>query len=113
MKDFDLIKHIVDSEENSIVVWLFNIGTEKYWGDITSSVKHENENILVNHMEEMNLLITRKQDYIILRKIPEKVFLIAYQSKILRFPIYFVRRKKMRIIRYQNLFYKMNNCWNV
>ena len=86
MKDFDLIKHIVDSEENSIVVWLFNIGTEKYWGDITSSVKHENENILVNHMEEMNLLITRKQDYIILRKIPEKSFLDSLSEQNFEIP---------------------------
>lgn len=86
MKDFDLIKHIVDSEENSIVVWLFNIGTEKYWGDITSSVKDENENILVNHMEEMNLLIARKQDYMILRKIPEESFLDSLSEQNFEIP---------------------------
>lgn len=75
MKNFDLIKHIIDKDEDTVVVWLFNIGTEKYWGDATSSVRDQNENILVNHMEEMNLLITRKQDYMILRKLPEKIFL--------------------------------------
>lgn len=75
MNEFNLIRHIQDKDEENIVVWLFNIGTEKYWGDIVYSVTDKNENIIVNHIEEMNLLISRKQDYVILRRQPCNCFL--------------------------------------
>lgn len=80
MKQFDLIKHIVDRSENSIVVWLFNIGVEKYWSADTFTIKDKKENVIVNHMEEMNLLLTRKQDFMIIRKYPGEQLLKQLQN---------------------------------
>ena len=76
MDDFNLLDHIRNRDEQSVVVWLFNIGTEKVWKKGNSKgVSDKNENIIVNHIEEINLLITRRQDYIILRKKPNLEFL--------------------------------------
>lgn len=63
---FNLIEHIRGNDEN-IVVWLFNIGTEKYWSNGDYTVTDTKQEIAVNHCEEMNLLIARSQDYLILR----------------------------------------------
>lgn len=75
MIDFNLLKHIRREENDSIVVWLFNIGAEKYWNNIEGLVTDKKEDVIVNHVEEMNLLITQKQDYLILRKQPSEEFL--------------------------------------
>ncbi len=74
MQDFNLINHIKNNDDN-VVVWIFNIGLEKYWNGEVYTVKDVKENIIVNHMEEMNLLLTKKQDVLILRSYPEPVFL--------------------------------------
>lgn len=81
MCTFNLLDHIRNHEEQSVVVWLFNIGVEKYWSNDISSVKSGNDEIIVNHMEEMNLLITRKQDYMIMRKKPDEAYLQQLAEK--------------------------------
>lgn len=75
MKDFNLLDHIRGKDKDSIVIWLFNIGVEKNWSDNAVLVKDSKEDTIVNHIEEMNLLLTRKQDYLILRKMPSEFFL--------------------------------------
>ncbi|GKX68389.1 ATP-grasp domain-containing protein [Inconstantimicrobium mannanitabidum] len=72
---FDLIEIITNKRSNCRIIWLFNIGTEKYWSDESYSVKDTNEELLLTHVEEMNLLLTRKQDILILRKRPDERFL--------------------------------------
>ena len=75
MSGFNLLQHI-RKNDNSIVVWLFNIGTEKLWNKGTNAlVKDKNEDVIVNHIEELNLLLTRKTDYVILRKKPDSEYI--------------------------------------
>lgn len=80
MNDFNLLKHIRKEDSCSIVVWLFNIGIEKYWNNFEGLVIDEKEDKIVNHVEEMNLLITSKQDYLILRESPSKTYLEELQE---------------------------------
>ncbi len=52
-----MIDYFTIKRDKGIIVWLFNIGSEKYWNDIGGcEVKDKNESILVNRMEEMILL---------------------------------------------------------
>lgn len=71
---FNLLKHIRENDGYT-VIWLFNIGLEKYWNGEVYTVKNAREDVIVNHMEEMNLLLTRKQDILILRARPEEAYL--------------------------------------
>lgn len=75
MENFNLLKHVRNHDEDSSVLWLFNIGVEKFWSQDISTVRSGNDECIVNHMEEMNLLITRVQDYLILRKKPNPQFI--------------------------------------
>ncbi len=72
--DFHLLKHIRENDDYT-VIWLFNIGLEKYWNGEVFTVKNAREDIIVNHIEEMNLLLTRRQDILILRVKPEEAYL--------------------------------------
>lgn len=81
MKGFNLLEHIRNKDDSTVVVWLFNIGVEKYWSQDISTVRSQNDECIVNHMEEMNLLLTRKQDYLILRKHPDDLFLETLVEK--------------------------------
>lgn len=72
--NFHLLKHIRENDGYT-VIWLFNIGLEKYWNGEVYTVKDTREDIIVNHMEEMNLLLTRKQDILILRTKPDTAYL--------------------------------------
>lgn len=81
MSEFNLLDHIQGKNAGNTVVWLFNIGIERYWGQDISTVKSINDEMIVNHMEEMNLLLARKQDYLILRKQPDQRFLDILQRK--------------------------------
>lgn len=74
MQTFDLLKH-VRGVDNNVVIWLFNIGVEKFWGTDISAVKSHNDECIVNHMEEMNFLLSKRQDFLILRKVPNVDFL--------------------------------------
>lgn len=72
---FNLIRFLTVEREKGTIVWLCNIGAEKYWSQSTMGVVDKNEEMIVNRVEEMNLLLCRKQDIIILRKTPDPEFL--------------------------------------
>jgi D-alanine-D-alanine ligase-like ATP-grasp enzyme len=72
---FNLIQYLTSKRDEGIIIWLCNIGAEKYWSNLSSGVVDKNENIIVNRVEEMNLLLCREQDVIILRKAPEEEYL--------------------------------------
>lgn len=81
MKEFNLLDHIRNDSDGNIVIWIFNIGVEKCWNNGTGIVKDPNEDIVVNHVEEINLLITKKQDCMIMRKRPTEAFLKELDKK--------------------------------
>lgn len=83
--DFHLLKHIREND-NYTVIWLFNIGLEKYWNGEVFTVKNSQEDIVVNHMEEMNLFLTRKQDILILRAKPDRAYLSQMEQFGLEIP---------------------------
>ena len=72
--NFNLIDHIHRKDDFS-VIWLFNIGAEKFWSINSSGVIDIKEETTVNHCEEMNLLIAQKNDYFILRQQPDEAFI--------------------------------------
>lgn len=80
-KGFNLLEHIRSETDTSIVIWIFNIGVEKCWNNYSNAVKDPKEDIVVNHIEEINLLLVRSRDYIILRKHPSKTFLKELEKK--------------------------------
>ncbi len=72
---FNLISLITTERSKGTIVWLCNIGAEKYWSNLSAGVVNRQEDIAVNRMEEMNLLICREQDIIILREMPDEDYL--------------------------------------
>lgn len=79
MIDFHLLNHIRNNDDY-IVIWLFNIGLEKYWNGEVFTVRNTKEDVLVNHLEEINLLITKKQDIFLLRNMPSEVYLKSMEE---------------------------------
>ncbi|MGB7606338.1 MAG: ATP-grasp domain-containing protein [Lutisporaceae bacterium] len=75
IKGFNLIDCLTDERDKYRIIWICNIGAEKFWNDISCGIIDEKEDMIVNHIEEINLLLCRKQDIIILRKRPQKDFL--------------------------------------
>jgi phosphoribosylaminoimidazole carboxylase (NCAIR synthetase) len=71
----DLTQWLTASRNEGTIIWLFNIGAEKYWHAVHEGIKDRNEDRLVNRMEEMNLLVCREQDILILREHPDPYFL--------------------------------------
>lgn len=80
--EFDLINYLTNQREKGILIWLFNIGTEKFWSpnNTNVTVKNREEDELVNKIEEISLLMTRKQDYFLVRKVPDHTFLNTLSS---------------------------------
>lgn len=74
-KEFNLIQYLTTKRDKGVLIWLCNIGAEKYWSNMNTGVVDRNEDIIVNRIEEMNLLICREQDIIILRKRPDEKYL--------------------------------------
>ncbi len=72
---FNLISLLTTERSKGTIVWLCNIGAEKYWSNLSTGVVNRQEDIAVNRMEEMNLLICREQDIIILREVPDEDYL--------------------------------------
>ena len=72
---FNLIELLTTERSKGVIVWLCNIGAERYWSHMSAGVVNRQEDIAVNRMEEMNLLICREQDIIILREKPDEDFL--------------------------------------
>ncbi|MDP5274599.1 peptide ligase PGM1-related protein [Chengkuizengella axinellae] len=63
-----------------MIVWVLNIGAEKYWNTVNAGIVDPNENIIVNRVEEMNLMLCREQDVMILREKPDEFFLMKLQE---------------------------------
>jgi len=79
-KDFNLIRYLTEEKDKGIIIWLCNIGAEKYWNRVSAGVIDRNEDIPVNRIEEMNLLICREQDIVILREMPDAEYLNNLKS---------------------------------
>lgn len=73
--EFHLIEYLTAQRSKGIIIWLCNIGAEKYWNQLSAGVVDRNEDVPVNRMEEMNLLLCREQDVLILRKKPDEEYL--------------------------------------
>ncbi len=78
--EFKLMELLTVKREEAQFVWLCNIGAEKYWHKLNLGVIDRNEDIIVNRIEEMNLLLCRKQDFLILRQIPDSFYLQYLQG---------------------------------
>lgn len=74
-RTFDLLKYLNEDRHSQTIVWLCNIGAEKYWNETSKGFTDPYEEGIVNRMEEVNLLLCRKQDIMILREYPDKDYL--------------------------------------
>ncbi len=79
-KEFNLIQYLTTKRSMGVIIWLCNIGAERYWSNLNTGVVDRNEDVIVNRIEEMNLLICREQDVIILRRSPDKEYLDVLKS---------------------------------
>lgn len=70
-----LLRLLTEERERAVLVWLLNIGAEKYWNPVQPGIVDANEDRIVGRMEEMNLLLCRKQDVLILREMPDPAYL--------------------------------------
>lgn len=75
MDTFDLVSHINNKDDGYSVIWLFNIGVEKYWNNLNNDVVASKEDEIVNSSEEMMLLLARKQDIVIMRKKTQNAYM--------------------------------------
>lgn len=71
----DLAGLLTEKREDAIIVWLCNIGAEKYWNKTSSGIVDKREDEIAVKMEEISLLLCRPQDILILREKPDPVFL--------------------------------------
>lgn len=71
----NLLSYITQRRDAGIIIWLCNIGAEKYWNAVNAGMSDRYEDAIVNRIEEMNLLICRKQDILILREKPDEAYL--------------------------------------
>lgn len=69
------LEEIQNRQKGQIFCWLFNIGIEKDWCNSRFQVKNPTEDRIVEHMEEILLLLTRKWDILLLRRKPDAGFL--------------------------------------
>ncbi|GIQ67222.1 ATP-grasp domain-containing protein [Xylanibacillus composti] len=79
-QSFHLIRWIAENRDQGRIVWLFNIGAEKYWNPVQAGIIDRNEDRIVNRVEDMNLLLCRKQDVLIMRAYPDEDFLTQLQQ---------------------------------
>lgn len=77
---FHLINSLTVDKHNDTIVWMLNIGAEKYWHPTSRGVVDPSEDRIVGRIEEMNLLICRPQDVLILRELPDPNFLKALRE---------------------------------
>ncbi len=71
-QSFNLVELLTTRRGQSQIIWICNIGAERYWNRVNPGVIDRNEDIIVNRIEEMNLLLCRKQDFLILRQMPDQ-----------------------------------------
>ena len=75
-----LLRLLTTDRREGTIVWLCNIGAEQYWHPQPKGVADREEDRIVNRIEEMNLLLCRTQDVLILREQPD----LAYLSELRR-----------------------------
>lgn len=73
--EFHLLRALTDQKSSYRIIWLCNIGAEQFWNDVAYGVVDVHENRIVNRMEEINLLLCREQDLMILREAPDPLYL--------------------------------------
>ena len=64
---------LLRKHKDYVYCWLFNIGIE--WSGDRFRMKNPEEDIVVQHMEEILLLLAHSEDILLLRNIPEEKFL--------------------------------------
>jgi len=84
--EFNLIQYLTSKRDQGIIIWLCNIGAEKYWSRLNVGVVDRSEDVIVNRVEEMNFLLCREQDVVILRKAPEEEYLHTLKEMGLSIP---------------------------
>ncbi|NEW06263.1 ATP-grasp domain-containing protein [Paenibacillus sp. SYP-B3998] len=72
---FHLIEYLTVNRDRGILIWILNIGAEKYWNRVHAGIVDRSEEMTVNRVEEMNLLLCREQDVLILRERPSESYL--------------------------------------
>lgn len=77
---FSFLEEIQNKQRGQIFCWLFNIGIEKEWYTNRFRVKNPEEDRVVNHMEEILLLLAGKQDILLLRREPDARFLKQWKE---------------------------------
>lgn len=87
INEFNLLDHIVGKTDEYTVIWLFNIGVEKFWNGDISIVKNVKEDIVVNHIEEICLLLTKVRDVLILRNNPDEIYLEEMKKRGFEIPM--------------------------
>ncbi len=80
-KTINLVEALAHERDHGVLIWLFNIGAEQVWhpSPRKGGMVDRDEQQVVNRMEEMNLLLCRSQDVIILREQPDEAFLDMLQ----------------------------------
>ncbi|MDP4095719.1 peptide ligase PGM1-related protein [Paenibacillus sp. P96] len=73
--DVDLLTALSTGRSQHVFIWLFNIGAEEVWHPGSGGISDPAEQTVVNRIEEMNLLLCRSQDIIVLRQHPDPDFL--------------------------------------
>lgn len=71
---FGFAERMTSGRWNGTIVWLFNIGAERVWHPQAPGVTDVREERIVGRMEEMNWLLCREQDYLIMRSEPSRTF---------------------------------------
>lgn len=66
---------VIKNIKEEAFCWIFNIGIEKEWTQDKFCIKNEEEESVIQHMDEILLLLAGKQDIVILRKMPEKNYM--------------------------------------
>lgn len=87
ISEFNLLDHIAGKTDKYTVIWLFNIGVEKFWNGDISIVRNVKEDIVVNHIEEICLLLTKVRDVLILRNNPNEKYLEEMKKRGFEIPI--------------------------
>ncbi len=77
---FNLVQYLTVKRDKGVIVWLFNIGAEKYWNPVHAGIVDRSEDRIVNRVEEMNLLLCRPQDILILREQPDERYLAKLEE---------------------------------
>jgi len=76
----NLYNLLTEKREDAVLIWVCNIGAENKWFYNMDIMAGENEKKIMQRMSEINLLLCRKQDYLILNQYPSAMMLNHLQS---------------------------------